>query len=270
MVSPNHTFDCVVVGSGNAGSCAALSAKDSGCSRVLIVDKCPASWVGGNGYFTAGAARTVHSGLQDLLPIVHNVPPSSDLASKIDVDPYTAQDFFNDIMRLSDNKSDAGLVKALVDNSRDAVQWLADRVKVPFTFSFNRQAYVVDGRHRFWGGLALSTENGGKGLIEAHLQALKEAGIETWFDSPAVELIRVDENIKGIVVEKNGERVYIDTPSVILACGGFEASRELRGQHLGQHWAAAKVWSAVIDMFTHCSFLVLIGSRYTIQHGRWD
>ena len=179
-------FDCVVVGSGNAGSCAALSAKDSGCSRVLIIDKCPSSWVGGNGYFTAGATRTVHSGLQDLLPIVHNVPPSSNLTTEIDINPYTAQEFIDDIMRLGDYKSDAVLVKTLVQNSREAIQWLADRVKVPFVFSFNRQAYVVDGRQKFWGGSSLSAQNGGKGLIGAHQKAIQEAGVEIWFSSPAI------------------------------------------------------------------------------------
>lgn len=234
-------FDCVVVGSGNAGSCAAIAAKDAGCRTVLLIDKCPASWVGGNGYFTAGATRTAHGGLPDLLPLVHNVPASSDLASKIDIDPYSPEDFIDDIMRVGDNKPDAGLVKTLVENSREGVQWLADRIKVPFTFSFNRQAYVVDGRQKFWGGLALSVEQGGKGLVEAHQKALVEAGVEMWFDSCASELIREGGRIKGLAIEKKGERLVVETPSVILACGGFEASRDLRAKHLGDHWSHAKV-----------------------------
>lgn len=44
-------YDCIVVGSGHAGSCAALSAVEHGCrpGRVLIVEKAPEEWVGGNG-----------------------------------------------------------------------------------------------------------------------------------------------------------------------------------------------------------------------------
>lgn len=44
-------YDCIVVGSGHAGSCAALSAVEHGCrpERVLIVEKAPEEWVGGNG-----------------------------------------------------------------------------------------------------------------------------------------------------------------------------------------------------------------------------
>ncbi|THH03008.1 hypothetical protein EW146_g10521, partial [Bondarzewia mesenterica] len=159
------TFDCIVIGSGNAGSSAAISAVENGCKRVLLVDKCPEEWVGGNGYFTAGAFRTVHGGLNDLLAIVRNVLP--ELASKIDIAPYTDKDFTDDINRMSGGRSDPRLVKVVVDESRDAIAWLAEH-DIPFTLAFNRQAYEVDGRQKFWGGLALSTEDGGKGLIRAH------------------------------------------------------------------------------------------------------
>ncbi|THU99125.1 FAD/NAD-P-binding domain-containing protein [Dendrothele bispora CBS 962.96] len=233
-------YDCVVIGSGNAGSSAALSAIEHGCKRVLVVEKAPVEWAGGNGYFTAGAYRTTHTGLADLLPIVTNV--SSEQADKIDMDPYTREDFVGDVMRLSGGRSDPKLVDAVVDNSRDAVRWLADKVKVPFIFSFHRQAYQVGGRQKFWGGLVLSCENGGIGLMESHHKALKEAGVEIWFESPATELLSKDGVITGVVVNRKGhERVEIESPAVILAAGGFEANTEMRKKHLGQEWANAKV-----------------------------
>lgn len=244
MATEAH-FDCIVIGSGNAGSCAALAAVDAGLKRVLIVDKCPEEWAGGNGYFTAGAHRTVHNGLSDLLPIVTNVDPEQ--ASKIDIEPYTHAQFTDDIMRLGQGRSDPDLVTALVDNSRDAVQWLADRVKVPFTLSFNRQAYLVNGRQKFWGGMALSTRDGGKGLIAAHREALTAAGVQTWFDTPAVELVLDDDGaISGVVVRRAGELVRVSAPAVVLASGGYEASRDLRMKYLGQEWQHAKA-SVVAD-----------------------
>jgi alkyl hydroperoxide reductase subunit AhpF len=91
------TWDCIVIGSGHAGSSAALSAAEHGC-KVLVVDKCPREWVGGNGYFTAGAHRTVHGGLRDLQSIINNLTPEA--ADHIDMDPYTAENFKSDIMRL--------------------------------------------------------------------------------------------------------------------------------------------------------------------------
>lgn len=235
----NDTFDCIVVGSGHAGSCAALSAIDAGCQKVVIVEKAPKEWSGGNGYFTAGAHRTTHGGLADLLPLVHNVSPEQ--AKKVDVEQYTAAQFADDINRLGGGQADRAMVEAVVAGSQEPVKWLKERVGVPFVLSFNRQAYEVDGRQKFWGGMALSVDDGGKGLIKAHQRALSNAGIEIWYDCPAREILAEYGRVRGLVVEKNGESVVFKSPAVVLACGGFEASAELRVKHLGSSWARARV-----------------------------
>lgn len=51
-----NEWDVIVVGGGNAGYSAALSARQSGAKRVLIVEKSRQSndYRGGNSYFTAG------------------------------------------------------------------------------------------------------------------------------------------------------------------------------------------------------------------------
>jgi succinate dehydrogenase/fumarate reductase flavoprotein subunit len=236
---PPLEFDVIVVGSGNAGSSAALSAIDNGCKRVLLIDKCPPEWVGGNGYFTAGAYRTVHDGLSDILGVVPNIDP--ELAATIDMEPYTHEKFTEDIMRLSDGRSDPALVKALVDGSHDTIMWLAKRVKIPFILSFHRQAYLVDGRQKFWGGMVLAVEGGGKGLVAAHHRALKESGVEVWFNTEATDLVLSDERVSGLKVKKGDEVLIAKATAVILASGGFESSREMRCQHLGSEWANAMV-----------------------------
>ncbi|KAF7795356.1 hypothetical protein EIP86_006513 [Pleurotus ostreatoroseus] len=239
MAATEYEYDCVVVGSGHAGSCAALAAVDAGVKRILVIDKCPEEWAGGNGYFTAGAHRTVHRGLDDLISIISG----SEVEKKrgeIDVSPYTAEDFRNDIMRLGGGKSDKDLVDAVVQGSWDTVLWLAKRVGIPFTLSFNRQAYLVDGRQKFWGGMALSVQDGGKGLIAAHRRELNHAGVETWFDTTAVQLLRENDAISGIVVQKKETPLQIKARAVILACGGYEASAQLRRKHLGPQWEKAK------------------------------
>ncbi|KAF9013433.1 hypothetical protein BDQ17DRAFT_1537097 [Cyathus striatus] len=232
-------FSCIVVGSGHAGCCAAISAIESGCSKVLVVDKCPEEWAGGNGYFTAGALRTVHGGLSDLITIVPNV--ASSLSSQIDIDPYTADQFLGDIERLSNGLSDRLLSKTVALQSRETIGWLKDSIGVPFTLSFNRQAYVVGGRQKFWGGMALAVENGGKGLIDAHYTKLKQVGVEMWFETKAVELLHDGHEIKGLVVERCGERIELLAPSIILAAGGFEANAEMRKVYLGSGWENARV-----------------------------
>jgi hypothetical protein len=41
-----------------------------------------------------------------------------------------------------------------------------------------RQSYEIDGRHRFWGGLAVGTVDGGEGLMERHRAAAARTGID--------------------------------------------------------------------------------------------
>lgn len=236
----NHPkFDTIIVGSGNAGSSAALSAIDSGCKHVLLIDKCPPEWAGGNGYFTAGAYRTVHGGLSDILDIVPDVSPK--LAATIDMEPYTHEQFTKDIMRLSDGRSDPALVKALVDDSHDTILWLSKRIGIPFILSVHRQAYMVDGRQKFWGGMVLAVEGGGKGLMATYHQALQESGVDVWFNTEAIDLVSSNERIYGLKVKKGDEVLILETASVILASGGFEANREMRRKNLGSEWVNARV-----------------------------
>jgi glycine/D-amino acid oxidase-like deaminating enzyme len=89
--------------------------------------------------------------------------------------------------------------------------------------------------------MALSTEDGGKGLIAAHRRALQEAGVHTWFDCPAKKIITENGRVTGIEVEKDGRRISLTTNAVVLACGGYESSAELRRKHLGPGWEKAKV-----------------------------
>jgi hypothetical protein len=52
-------------------------------------------------------------------------------------------------------RADPALTKVLVEGSRETIQWLADN-GAPFILSFNRQAYEVDGKFKFFGGVVLS------------------------------------------------------------------------------------------------------------------
>jgi succinate dehydrogenase/fumarate reductase flavoprotein subunit len=133
-------YDIIVVGSGNAGFSAALSAREHGAQRVLVVDKCPPEWAGGNSYFTAGAYRTVFHGLNDVLEFVHNV--EADKAKLIDMQPYTKEDFWNDLMRVTEGRADKELGRVLIDESRDAVRWLSSK-GIKFQLSFNRFPSLV-------------------------------------------------------------------------------------------------------------------------------
>jgi len=146
---PQQVYDVIVVGSGNAGFSAAVSAKEAGASHVLLLEKSPESWAGGNSTFTAGAFRTVFRGLDDVLPLVCNV--TDDMASKIDMEPYLEADFRRDLDKVTSNRSDPALADVLIKESRETTKWLAKN-GIRFVLSFNRQAYEINGRQKFWGG----------------------------------------------------------------------------------------------------------------------
>ena len=139
-----ESCDVLVVGGGNAGFSAAVAASEAGASRIVLVDKCPEDWAGGNTYFTAGAFRTVHIGLSDLLPIVNNVDEAT--SELVDLDPYSQEDFSSDMTRICQGKSDPHLSSVLINDSNNTIKWLA-RNGIRFQLSMNRQAYKVNGRY---------------------------------------------------------------------------------------------------------------------------
>ncbi|KAJ5308896.1 hypothetical protein PENANT_c013G11686 [Penicillium antarcticum] len=240
--------DVLVVGSGNAGFSAAVSAVQSGAKSVVLIDKCPEEWAGGNTYFTAGAYRTVHGGLSDLLSVVNNV--DKDLASRIDLGPYSEDDFANDMHRICMGRSDPQLAHTLISESNSAIKWLAKN-GIRFQLSFNRQAYKLNDRYQFWGGLALKTQDGGKGLVEDHKAAAHRHGV-TMCWSTALTGVDVQKSLINPDAATNALRVKasvlhggvegaIQAHALIFAAGGFEANPRMRCQYLGPGWDMAMV-----------------------------
>lgn len=256
MSSNAENWDVLVVGGGNAGFSAAISATESlaqlqnghgsssptgGKPRVLLIDKCPEAWAGGNSYFTAGAMRTVHAGLSDVLPLVNNV--DAQLADKIDLAPYTKEDFLADMYKVTGGRYDRELGHALVGDSNETVKWLAGH-GIRFQLSFNRQAYKIGDRYKFWGGLCLKTEDGGKGLMADHKRAAEKVGVTVYYETAARKIV-LDPATGAFqaleAVRSNGSPVTYHAKAVILAAGGFEANPRMRAQYLGHGWDLSHV-----------------------------
>jgi precorrin 3B synthase CobZ len=249
-MATQDTFDVIVIGTGNAGLSAAASAAQTlqsqsspGRPSVLVLEKAPEAWAGGNTTFTAGAYRTAFAGLKDVLPLVHNVE-SEEHASRIDMEAYSADNFLADLKRVTGGRSDSGLANTLTGESRETTQWLHDDLGVRFVLSFNRQAYEVDGRFKFWGGMVLAVEDGGKGLVRMLLKAVKQLGVEVRYEN-AVTGLKTDEfgRVMGVTVQtrEGAMKEIFARGGVVLAAGGFEANAQMRAAHIGPGWDLAYV-----------------------------
>ncbi|KAI2464844.1 FAD/NAD(P)-binding domain-containing protein [Annulohypoxylon bovei var. microspora] len=242
----DESYDVVVVGGGNAGFSAATTAAQSG-ARVCLVDKAPLEDAGGNTFYTAAAFRCCFDGLEDLLPNLYQNDGTKglpqNLVETIEMAPYTKSDFHADIKRVTKGRADPVLADLLVNNSREAVQWLMDN-GARFVLSFNRQSYFVGGKYKFWGGMVLSMTGQGKELFEFHLNTARKHGVVVHFNSPAVDLIAepTTNEVVGVKVFREGRlRTIGARGGVVLTNGGFQASSALRAQYLGPGWDLAHV-----------------------------
>ena len=228
-------WDVIVAGAGNAGMCAAHAARERG-RRVLVLEKAGEAWSGGNSAFTAGAIRIAHGGLDDLRDVVEGVEENTDL------DPYTAEEFLADMRRVTLGRGDEAMARILVGDSAGVVRWLRDK-GLRFRLMYERQANEVDGRRRFWGGLAVGTVDGGEGLMAQHRAAAARDGIVLRHDAAVEDLLRGDDGaITGVAVRHGGgTREDLRAGAVVLAAGGFEANPQMRAAHLGPNWDVAKV-----------------------------
>jgi tricarballylate dehydrogenase len=227
----------VVVGAGNAAFCAALAARETG-AEVLVLERAPKNERGGNTAFTAGAMRVVYNGLADIEELVPDL--TDDEKATTDFGSYTEEQFFDDMARVTQSRSDPDLVELLVTRSFPTLKWMRGK-GVRFAPIYGRQAFKVDGRFTFWGGLTLEAHGGGPGLIEALTKAADREGIEISYGSRALELLTDENRVVGIRVRKDGATHDVAAGAVVLACGGFQSNAEWRTRYLGPGWDLAKV-----------------------------
>jgi tricarballylate dehydrogenase len=229
--------EVLVVGAGNAAMCAALAARDAGAD-VLVLERAPEAERGGNTAFTAGAMRTVYGGVADLQALMPDL--TAEEIANTDFGAYPAQAFYADMERVTEYRCDPDLVEVLVSRSHETLTWMAGK-GVRFTPAYGRQAFKVDGRFRFWGGLTVEVVGGGPGLVETQHKTAATAGVRILYDSRAVSLLADDSGIHGVVAVIDGVTTDVRARAVVLACGGFQANAEWRTRYLGPGWDLAKV-----------------------------
>lgn len=230
-------FDVVVVGGGNAAFCAALAAEEAG-AKVAVLERAPQAESGGNSRFTAGAIRFAYRGVEDLLEVMPDL--TEEEIGRTDFGTYTEDQFFDDMFRVTNYRTDPVLCELLVKRSFDTMKWLRGK-GVRFQPIYGRQAFKVDGRFKFWGGLTVEAWGGGPGLVDSQTEIAKSNGITIHYGCRVLELLHADSRITGVRVKQDGKIFEIGAKAVVLASGGFQADPEWRTRYLGPGWELARV-----------------------------
>jgi tricarballylate dehydrogenase len=234
---PDQVADVIVVGAGNAAFCAALAAQEHG-AKVVMLEAAPQEESGGNSRFTAGSIRVVYNGVADIKALVPDLTPAE--IESTDFGTYTADQFFDDMARVTQHRADPDLVELLVMESFATLNWMRDK-GVRFIPIYGRQAFKIDGKFKFWGGLTVEAVGGGPGLVAMLTQAATKRGIAIRYRTRALDLLYDGNCVEGVRVRQDGTLRELRAGAVVLACGGFEANPEWRTRYLGPPWDLAKV-----------------------------
>ena len=197
--------DVVVVGGGNAGLCAALSAADEG-ARVLLLERAPKWLRGGNSRHTRNI-RTVQPGADGYV-----------------TGEYTAEELFADIVDVTAGGCDRDLTRLLVEESASLTPWML--------------AHGLHWQRPLRGTLHLSRTNrfflgGGKSLVNAYYETARKLGIEVRYEAEVVGLGVSDDRCTSLTVREAGLDREVHAGAVVVASGEFEANLAWIGEYWG-------------------------------------
>lgn len=208
------TADVVVVGTGLAGLSAAMSAVDAG-AKVVAVEKAGA--VGGSSKYSGGFITAVGSKQQQ------------EVGYTLDVDGY--MDYFNmcEDQSVKADETDRDAVRAMIERSAEDLAFLEAHgapIAGPTGFGgdFTVWHYPADRTGPFDGDAA-----GADHIVHALDWLVKQEGFEIYYNTPATKILTDETGAAcGVVCQrKDGSTLTVRADSVILASGGWAASREM-------------------------------------------
>lgn len=193
-----RTYDLVVIGGGNAALCAAITAAKEG-ARVLILEAAPKAYRGGNSRHTRNF-RCMHFG--PLGPLV---------------DSYSEDEYFTDLMKVTDGKTHEGLARLAIRTSEECLPWMEEH-GVRFQPSLSGTLSLARTNAFFLGG--------GKGLVNAYYRTAEKLGINAIYDAEVTHLEVEDGKVVFLDYSHAEQSHRLELKAVIVASGGFQADTD--------------------------------------------
>jgi tricarballylate dehydrogenase len=197
--------DVLVIGGGNAALCAAISARRSGAS-VLVLEVAPKFYRGGN---------TRHT---------RNMRCAHDTATEILTGPYTEEEFWEDLLRVTGGQTDEELARFMIRESKDVLHWIVEQ--------------GVRWQPSLGGTLSLGRTNsfflgGGRAMLNALYRTAEDLGIDVLYDAEVVDLDILDGRFQSVTVAIGGQQHKVHAAALVAAAGGFEANIDWLKQYWG-------------------------------------
>ncbi|MEO5740693.1 MAG: FAD-dependent tricarballylate dehydrogenase TcuA [Vicinamibacterales bacterium] len=189
-------YDVAVLGGGNAGLCAALTAREAG-ARVIVVESAPRHFRGGNSRHTRNL-RCMHNGPSQLL-----------------TDSYSEDEFVSDLLGASGPETDEALARIVIRGSAGCPEWMR-RFGVRFQSPLRGTLHLARTNAVFLGG--------GKALMNSYYAAAERLGIRVVYDTEVVALELFDGQFRAATVRTDGGDRTIRARAAVMATGGFESN----------------------------------------------
>jgi tricarballylate dehydrogenase len=206
MVELSRKFDVLVIGGGNAALCAAIAAKRLGAD-VLLLEGAPRFYRGGN---------TRHT---------RNMRCAHDAATDILTGPYTEEEFFEDLLRVTEGNTDQELARLMIRESKDILTWIVEQ--------------GVRWQPSLGGTLSLGRTNsfflgGGRAMLNALYRTAEEIGVEILYDAEVIDLDIRDGMFLSATFKQGDGRASAKAATLVAAAGGFEANIEWLKESWGE------------------------------------
>lgn len=199
-------WDVVVVGGGNAALCAAIAARRSGAS-VLVLEGAPKFYRGGN---------TRHT---------RNMRCAHDSATETLSGPYSEEEFFDDLLKVTQGQTDETLARLMIRESKEVLTWIQEQ-GVRFQPSLGGTLSLGRTNSFFLGG--------GRAMLNALYQTAERLGVVVRYDAEVVSIDASNGVFNSLCHTDGARTLRVRARTFIAASGGFEANIDWLKQGWGE------------------------------------